>query len=718
MSRADTSPLPEWSSGPRRSAADEGAASACPSGGDLMYPPATLVALAPAPSGVLSLQGEWLHANDRLARLLGWEPGDPAGRRFQDSIEPAGELRAGLDALDRGLVDEWVGEARLLRADGATLRAHVAMRAVLDPSGTGTPGVVVVVHDQTALRERESALARRVAELEQVLDGSPDIITRFDRSLRHTYVNSAVTRATGLPSAHFIGRSNRELGMSPDLVEEWEGGIRHVFETGEVWETTFEFPGPDGEARHFWGRLAPELDAEGRVVSVLGVTRDETDRKLEQAAAFEAERRYQALMAALAGAATPEEVVHAATVFGGASVGSTIGSLSLLDEEERIFTLVPGPGVDGDVALTWQRYPNTGSIPVATAARTREPCYSRTREELVGRDPSMGPISILHGVHADASLPLLAGGRVLGVLSFAFTEPKEFGTREDAYLRAVAEQCALALDRARLHQAERDARQAAEQANHAKSRFLATMSHELRTPLNAIAGYVDLLDLEVHGPVMDAQRQALERITVAQRHLLSLINELLEFARIEGGHLTLDLKPVLVADVLRTAVPLVTPQIEASGLEFIVRLPEDAESRSELRVWADEEKLAQVVVNLVTNAIKFTPSRQADGARGKILLELAGDQGSADLANLYVRDTGVGIAPERLSEIFEPFVQLSTDLTRTHQGVGLGLSIARELICAMGGTLGVSSEPGKGSIFTVTLRRVRPGSPPPVAAGR
>jgi len=262
----------------------------------------------------------------------------------------------------------------------------------------------------------------------------------------------------------------------------------------------------------------------------------------------------------------------------------------------------------------------------------------------------------------------------------------------------------------------------AERANRARAEFLATMSHELRTPLNAIQGYVQLVEQELYGPVTDGQRQALGRVGRAQAHLLGLVTDVLNFTRLEEGRVAFDVREVAVADVVRDVVPLVAPQLAAKGLALDVALPDDA--GAPVRVWADREKLGQLLLNLLANAVKFTPATRADGTPGRVGIALAGRAeslggdapggGNPAAAYLRVYDTGIGIPRDQQARIFEPFVQVSTGLTRTAEGTGLGLAISRDLARGMGGDLTAESAPGAGSTFTVTLRGVAAADGTPV----
>ena len=236
---------------------------------------------------------------------------------------------------------------------------------------------------------------------------------------------------------------------------------------------------------------------------------------------------------------------------------------------------------------------------------------------------------------------------------------------------------------------------AAEEANRVKSEFLATMSHELRTPLNAIGGYAELIEMGVRGPITGQQREDLLRIQASQRHLLGLINEVLNYAKLETGAVHYDVEDVPVAGVLASAEALVAPQARVRELSLEV-----VPCAAPLRVRADAEKLLQILANLLSNAVKFTPPG------GRVRLWCAPE---GDVVRFHVSDSGIGIPAEKLGAIFEPFVQVRSDLTRTAEGTGLGLAISRDLARGMDGALVARSEVGEGSTFSLTLPRA-PGA--------
>ncbi len=230
---------------------------------------------------------------------------------------------------------------------------------------------------------------------------------------------------------------------------------------------------------------------------------------------------------------------------------------------------------------------------------------------------------------------------------------------------------------------------AAEAANRAKAEFLTVMSHELRTPLNAIGGYTDLLTLGLGGPVSEEQRDYLGRIRRSQQHLLGIINDLLNYTRIEAGQVGYDIGPVPLREVADAVLPMVEPQAAARGIVL-----EQAPCPPTAVARADRAKVEQILLNLLSNAVKFTD------AGGRVLVSCAAED---DAVALRVHDTGLGIPGEQLDAIFEPFVQLGRTLTTSHEGTGLGLAISRDLARAMGGELAADSAVGEGSTFTLTL---------------
>ena len=240
---------------------------------------------------------------------------------------------------------------------------------------------------------------------------------------------------------------------------------------------------------------------------------------------------------------------------------------------------------------------------------------------------------------------------------------------------------------------ERTARASAEAANSAKSEFLATLSHELRTPLNAIAGYAQLMEMGVRGPITPEQAEDLRRILRSEQHLLGLINELLNFARLERGEVAVVVSRVPLTNAAREVVELIEPQASARSLRVSVLCQG---SDPALVALADPDKIRQILLNVLGNAVKFTPPG------GSIRVICDGDEESV---RVCVQDTGIGIPSEKQDAVFDPFVQVHRGSGSPSEGIGLGLAISRGLARALGGDLLLRSEPMKGSTFELSLPR-------------
>ncbi len=298
------------------------------------------------------------------------------------------------------------------------------------------------------------------------------------------------------------------------------------------------------------------------------------------------------------------------------------------------------------------------------------------------------------GVAAYVGIPIVINGQVIGAFCAIDLVPHAWTEDEITVLRELA---AVAVSEISLRAARAElerARAEAVAANRAKSDFLAGMSHDLRTPLNAIAGYAQLIELGVHGPVTEGQRDAAERIVRAQRHLLTLIDDILQFAKAESGQISIELTPMQVSDLWATLESLMSHQATEADIVFSCILEDVADAGGGvLMAVADFERVVQILVNLSSNAIKFTSRGGSVTVTGRRL---------GSWAEILVRDTGRGIAGEHIQQIFEAFVQVSGGLG-TSSGVGLGLATSRSLARRMGGDIIVESVPGEGSLFTLRL---------------
>jgi phosphoserine phosphatase RsbU/P len=323
-------------------------------------------------------------------------------------------------------------------------------------------------------------------------------------------------------------------------------------------------------------------------------------------------------------------------------------------------------------------------IPEERVARFGAPMTDEVIERLQG----------LFGVLDDRliAVPLVVGGAVTGLVAVATARP--FTAADESLLSSLADHAAVANENARLggevRLALEDRLRASEGATNAKDRALATLAHDIRTPLGAIDGYCEIMEAEIYGPVNDRQRETIGRVRMSGRHLLSLLDNVMDMARLDAGVVRLLAEPVHLLDVAREAVHLLIPAADA-------RLQTLQLGRSaDVVVTGDHERLRQVLVNLIGNAVKFTPQ---DGSI-TVTTALRRVEGAA-FGEIRVSDTGPGIPEAERSAIFEPYYR--SESTAHAPGVGLGLAISHGLIRQMGGDLDVESQEGAGSTFLLRL---------------
>jgi GAF domain-containing protein len=293
------------------------------------------------------------------------------------------------------------------------------------------------------------------------------------------------------------------------------------------------------------------------------------------------------------------------------------------------------------------------------------------------------------GLKALLAVPLLREDRVLGALLVARKTPGEFPPGTVELLGTLAAQSALAIHNARLFREIEEKGRELAQANQHKSEFLANMSHELRTPLNAVIGFSEVLGEEMFGELNEKQAEYVDDIHTSGRHLLSLINDILDLAKVEAGRMELDVTTFAIREALGNALTLVSERAARGGITIESEIDESLADMT-----GDERKIKQILLNLLSNAVKFTPEG------GRVTLTASGTESALVIA---VRDTGVGISAEDQERIFEEFRQVGTDYARKVEGTGLGLTLTRRFVELHGGEIVVDSELGAGSEFRITL---------------
>jgi signal transduction histidine kinase len=361
------------------------------------------------------------------------------------------------------------------------------------------------------------------------------------------------------------------------------------------------------------------------------------------------------------------------------------------DEAKQEFHLRASQRMEDEAVEALRATPvRPGQGATGQAATTRAPVQvPNILEQRESTATSVRPILARLGYRSVLAVPLLREGRILGALTVWRKETGSFSPEVVNLLQTFATQSALAIQNARLFREIEDKSRQIEAANRHKSEFLANMSHELRTPLNAIIGFSEVLGERMFGELNEKQAEYTDDILSSGRHLLSLINEILDLSKVEAGRMELELVKFDLPLAIDNARTFVRERATKHGINLEVSVDERLGE-----YLGDERKIKQILLNLLSNAVKFTPEG------GRIGIKARQADGSIEIS---VSDTGIGIAPEDQPKIFEEFRQVGTDYAHKTEGTGLGLTLAKKFVELHGGKIWVESEVGKGSTFTFTL---------------
>jgi PAS domain S-box-containing protein len=553
-------------------------------------------------------------------------------------------------------------------------------------------------------RERMQRAAREdEALLRLVLESAPIAKAIAGLDGRWRLVNRALCELTGYTEAELLARTLQQLTHPADRDAPLVSlGLLRAGDA-RAQESERRLVRKDGSV--LWVQLSVRLirgedgDARALIVQIQDIT--------ARRRAAERTRQLLAVTASLADVRTSEAVASRVTARLVEVLGAAAASVVVSLPGARELRLLASAGAPDWPARSWARFPISAPVPMAEAVRSGRPIWLESRAEIAARYPVLDQDRTTAAFQAIAVLPLVVSDGVAGALTMAYA-PRDGGPDARAHVagdahgfdeedramhETIAHQCALALERARLFEAEQEASTAARAASEAKSRFLAVMSHELRTPLSVIVGFTELLADGLAGTVTDQQQTYLARIRTSADHLLVMIDDILTLSRMEAGREPVREEPVRLGEVVHEVAALFDPTAHAKGLTLVVELP-----KAERSLVTDRSKLRQILINLLGNAVKFTDG--GDGRPGRVELRVV--ECEPTLA-IQVRDTGIGIAAEHIAHIFEPFWQVDQTTHRRFGGTGLGLEVSLRLARLLGGDLRVHSTPGQGSTFTLLL---------------
>jgi PAS domain S-box-containing protein len=626
----------------------------------------SLVELCPDPIAIIQ-DGRIVYVNPAGFQLIGFEgPEELLGRPLLEVIHPE---------------DHLVSQERIrcLMATGEAVPLHrfrvrhrngtwidVESRAGLCQHDS-RPAVQIVVRDVTARTRAEAERLELQEKYRQLFENAVQGIFQTSPTGKYLAANQAHADMLGYSSAEELMAGIEDIGQQvyadPQQRREF---LRLVEEQGVV--RGFETEAVRRDGSRIWVRQNARAirDANGSLLYFEGATQDVTERKLAEEALRESERRFALFMQYLPGLAWIKDLQ---------------GRYAFVnDSAERVF------GKPRDQLCGKS---DEDIFPPETAA-----LFQENDRRAVATGKAVQVIETLthddgivhHSLVSKFPIPGPDGGTLLiGGIAIDVTDRK----RAEA---ALAEERTLLAHRVEERTRELSLANAElARANRLKDEFLTNMSHELRTPLTSILGLTEILQGEIQGSLNGKQLQSLKTIEASGRHLLALINDILDLAKIGGGKLELEIGSVSVEAVCQSSLQMIRPTARTKGLEVSL-----AVRPSGTTVRADQRRLKQVLVNLLSNAVKFTPKG------GTVGVKAAGDR-EAHVFRFTVWDTGIGIAQEQMPRLFRPFEQLEGGLARCHDGTGLGLVLVERMVKLHGGGITVESEPGQGSRFTVSL---------------
>jgi PAS domain S-box-containing protein len=619
-----------------------------------------LVQASPLAIALLTPEGKVKLWNPAAEWIFGWSASEALGQPMP--VVPAERQEEFAALRQRVLSGESLTgvELRRMRHDGSPIDISLSTAPLVDEQGQ-VYAIVSILADITVQKQAAAEIQRLNAELEQraiesetryqqIVELAEEGIWVVDQDRKTLYVNQAMTRILGYSEVEMYGRPITDFVQS--TAEQ-----STLFDSDAAQRSEVRLLAKTGEERWVYFSTSPAIAPDGSLLWCCALVYDITDRKQSEQALRESEERFRLLV----------EQVKDYAIF-------------LLDAEGKV--------------ASW----NLGSerikgYPANEIIGQHFSCFYPREDVQQGKPARELAIATAEGQCEDEGWRIRKDGSrfwadvVLTALRDETGQLRGFSkvTRDITQRKQVQEQLQQSSERISLANAE------LARATRLKDEFLANMSHELRTPLNAILGLSEALLEEVYGTLTDKQRKSLVTIEQSGNHLLELINDILDLSKIESGKMELQVELTNLAQVCDSSLTFIKQQAHKKQIKLGSRISPDL---GEIEL--DKRRIHQVLINLLSNAVKFTPER------GEVWIEAWGDGGNETI-HLCVIDTGIGIAPENISKLFQPFIQLDSSLSRRHAGTGLGLALVRRIVELHGGSVSLESAVGKGSRFTITL---------------